>query len=142
MMLIATRLGIIACGYLVSGYYDNRYISAPEIAERYNMNVRALMPALRQLTKSGILRSRVGGKEPGFIYAKDPKEYTLYQIIITLEGDARFCCTKELVPKLKCDCEDKSECQIFSLFNWVIATATDKLSSISIAEYADKQKSI
>lgn len=138
MILTVTRLGIIACRYLVKGYDENRYISAPEIAEHYNMNVRALMPALRQMTRMGMLRSRVGGKEPGFIFAKDPAEITLYNVLSVLEGDAQFNCCKELMPELKCDCQDKTQCGIFSLFNGVIGSATNRLNDISISEYAKR----
>ena len=132
MIRIATRLGFIACRYLVQGYYDNRYISAPEIAEHYNMNVRALMPALHQLTKAGILRSRVGGTTPGFIFTKDPKDLTLFQIITALEGAVHFECCKELVPGLKCDCKNNDGCGIFSSFHSILDNASNQLSSITI----------
>lgn len=136
MITVATRLGMIACRYLVTGYDENRYISAPEIAQHYNMNVRALMPALRQLTRVGILRSRVGGNMPGFIFSKSPKEFTLFQVLTVLEGSSQFLCCKELVPALNCDCYDKSKCSIFSLFGDVIKDVTKKLSSITMADYA------
>lgn len=136
MILIATRLGIIACSYLANGYYEHRYISAPEIAERYNMNVRALMPALRQLTRVGILRSRVGGSTPGFIFSKDPAEFTLLQILNALEGSTDFPCCKELVPNLKCHCEDETKCKVISLFNGAIDNAATSIGAVSVAEYA------
>lgn len=136
MILTVTRLGIMACRYLAKGYYENRYISAPEIAEHYNMNVRALMPALRQLTRMGILRSRVGGNTPGFIFAKDPKEITLYQILNVLEGDTHFECCKELVPDLKCDCETNESCGIYTLFHGIIKHTSNRFSAITIAEHA------
>lgn len=140
MIIVATRLAIIACQYLVNGYEEKRYISAPEIAKQYNMNVRALMPALRQLTRAGILRSRVGGNTPGFIFAKDPEEFTLFQILNVLEGSNPFLCCKELVPTLKCVCHDKSKCTMFSLFDRLIKNAIKELSSISIADYAKRMK--
>lgn len=136
MIRIGTRLGIIACRYLVKGYYENRYICAPEIAEHYNMNVRAVMPSLRHLTHVGILRSRVGGSAPGFIFVKDPKLITLYQIMIALEGDIYFECCKDLVVGLKCDCKTRDNCSIFTLFNTIIGDASNQFSAISIAEHA------
>lgn len=135
MILIVTRLGIIACRYLVKGYAENRYVSAPEIAEYYNMNVRALMPALRQLTRVGILRSRVGGVTPGFIFARNPAEITMHEILSALEGDPKFACCKELISDLKCDCTDKSQCGIFHLLSSLIEHSVNKLSTISIADH-------
>ena len=139
MIRIATRLGIIACRYLVQGYYDNRYISAPEIAEHYNINVRALMPALHQLTKAGVLRSRVGGTTPGFIYARDPEEISLYQIMVILEGEPYFECCKDLIPSLKCECKENEGCGIFSLFHGILDNASEKLSSITIFKDSERQ---
>ena len=52
MFLNSTRYGLIACRYLVRGYYEGVWLSAPEIAEHYGMNVRALTPSLRQLSLS------------------------------------------------------------------------------------------
>lgn len=136
MIRIATRLGIMACRYLVHGYYDNRYTSAPEIAEHYNMNVRALMPSLHQLTKSGILRSRVGGTTPGFIYARDPKEVSMHHIMVVLEGESHFECCKELMPDLKCDINKCEECGVLSLFHGIIDDVKNKFSDINIVGYA------
>lgn len=137
MIRIGTRLGIIACRYLVKGYYDNRYICAPEIAEHYNMNVRSVMPSLRHLTHVGILRSRVGGNAPGFIFVKDPKQITLYQIMVALEGDIYFECCKDLVVGLKCDCTTRDNCSISALLNGIIDDASKQFTAISIAEHAE-----
>lgn len=133
MIRTSTRLGIIACRYLVQSYYNNKYISAPEIAEHYNMNVRALMPALHQLTKAGILRSRVGGTTPGFIYSKDPKELSLHQIMVVLEGEPYFGSCNELISNLKCDrkCDD---CVLLSLFHGIINNIKKQFSAITITE--------
>lgn len=139
MIRIATRLGIIACRYLVQGYYDNRYTSAPEIAEHYNMNVRALMLALHQLTKAGILRSRVGGATPGFIFAKDPKEFSLYQIMVVLEGEPHFECCKELISNLECNAKKCDGCSIFAMFNRILDNVKNEFSAITMVEHAKIQ---
>ncbi|CDN31944.1 hypothetical protein BN938_1864 [Mucinivorans hirudinis] len=123
---------------MVQGYEENRYISAPEIAEHYNMNVRALMPALNQLTRAGILRSRVGGTTPGFIYAKDPKEISLHTILVVLEGEPHFECCKELIKELKCDTKRCEECGVFSLFHGVIDNVKNKFSTINITDNAKR----
>ncbi|CDN31252.1 hypothetical protein BN938_1157 [Mucinivorans hirudinis] len=138
MIRIATRLGVMACRYLVQGYYENRYIPAPEIAGHYNMNVRALMPALHQLTRAGILRSRVGGTTPGFIFAKDPKEFSLHQLMVIMEGEPHFECCKEIIPDLKCGTKKCDGCGIYSLFHGVIDNAKNKFSAINIVEDASK----
>lgn len=136
MILASTRCGLIACRYLAEKYGENSYISAPEIAKRYNINVRALMPALRQLTRSGILRSRVGGTEPGFILVKHPKEISLLEILRSLEGYGDIPCCKEVMPGLRCDCRTKEECCVYKLFNDITNQMRVKLAHISLEKHA------
>lgn len=136
MFLAVTRLGLIACQYLAKCYAEGRYVAAPDIAERYNMNVRALMPALRQLTKAGILRSRVGGLEPGFIFSRDPEELTALDIVLALEGDREFLCSMDSISGVKCSCNSKEECVLYETFNSMINYAKYKLSTISIKNYS------
>lgn len=136
MFLASTRCGLIACRLLVKGYYENRYTTAPEIAERYNMNVRALMPALRQMTKFGILRSRVGGNRPGFIFSKPPSEITILEVLIALEGNNEMQCCKELILGLNCDCKSQKDCSIYKLFGDMVVDIKKKLEGISIEEHA------
>lgn len=138
MFLVSTRLGLIACQYLIQSYYENRYISAPEISERYNMNVRALMPALRQMTRSGLLHSRTGGVEPGFIFSRDPKDMFVLELLTVLEGDNEFYCCKEFIQGIKCDCNSVSDCSMFNVFCNIIEHAKQKLSKISLVEYCKR----
>lgn len=136
MFLASTRYALIACRYLTRSYLENRYCSAPEIADAFNINVRALMPALRQLTRAGILRSRVGGKEPGFIYTRHPSEISLLEVFTILEGDNEMLCCTEVNPTLKCDCETKEKCFIFTIFGDLTQQTKMKLAAISIEKHS------
>lgn len=140
MLLACTRYGLIACRYLTEGYYGNRYIPAPEIAEKYNMNIRALMPALRQLTRAGILRSRVGGTEPGFIFSRDPETISMLEILSALEGNLKITCCREIIKGLKCDCHSKEHCVILSLLGNLFDQGKSNLSRLSIKDHALKAK--
>ena len=132
MFLASTRYGLIACRHLTRCYHHGKYVPAPDIADKYNMNVRALMPALRLLTKAGILRSRAGGKEPGFIFSRHPREITLLEVLIALEGDTSILCCKQMIPDLKCDCEFNTDCGVFNFFNDMVSHVKTKLSDITI----------
>lgn len=138
MFLVTTRLGLIACQYLAENYTEGRYISAPDIAEKYNMNVRALMPALRQLTRVGILRSRVGGLEPGFIFSRNPEELSVLDIVLALEGDNEFLCCMDSINGIKCNCKGKEECVLFESFNKMIHQMKFQLSKMAILDYRKK----
>lgn len=135
MLLISTRLGLIACRYLTDSYYKNKWTSAPEIADRYNINVRAVMPALRHLTRAGILKSQVGGREPGFMLVNDPKDVSLLDVLTALEGEYSIPCCKTIIRDLQCDCENSDQCHIYSLASEIIDTLKQRLTAISLAEH-------
>ena len=136
LLLSSTRCGLIACRYLAHAYRQGTYVPAPEIAAYYRMNVRTLMPALRQMTRSGILRSRVGGKEPGFILARDPKDISLGEVFSSLEGTAEIPCCKELLADINCDCEEHGACSMYQLFNDMLVQAKARIAGVSLEEHA------
>lgn len=98
MLSNPTRYGLIACRYLVWGWHNNVWLNAPEIAERYRMNVRALSPALRRLVMAGILRSQCGGTRPGFMLSRAPEEVTMLEVVRALEGNFRMDCCRTFSP--------------------------------------------
>ena len=73
---------------MVSNYYSGVPIKIPEIADVYGFKPRSINPSFSKLVKAGILSSRVGGTydQRGFMFTKDPKEITLYDIVYALEG--------------------------------------------------------
>lgn len=98
------------------------------------------MSALRQLTRSGILLSRVGGKQPGFILARDPEQISMLDILTCLEGKFAVPCCKEIIPGLKCECETTKHCAVHSLFNTLVEEGRNRLACVSIKQHARKQK--
>ena len=115
MFHTSTRLAIIASRFMVEAYYNGYKIPSTDLATEYNMNTRALMPALRKLTQAGILRSQIGGNEPGFIFAKDPKLISLYDVITILEGETRISKCTEVINGICCDVEDCNNCLFYQL---------------------------
>ena len=135
MFLSSTHFGLIACRYLVIGYKAGIRISAPDLAARYNMNTRALMPALRRLTQVGILRSQVGGRDPGFIFSKDPKEISLYDVIYALEGENEMNCCKEVISDISCDMNKCCNCIIYGTIKTGLSLINNQLKDTSLYEH-------
>ena len=94
MLTNPTRYGLIACRYLAWGWHYGVWLNAPEIAERYRINVRALSPALLRLVQAGILYSRVGGPKPGYMLSRDPAEIPMLEVVRALEGTFRMDCCR------------------------------------------------
>lgn len=136
-MLTSTRLGLIACRYLAKAYYSQKWVTAPELATHYNVNVRALTPALRGLSKAGILHSQVGGRTPGFFFAKDPALITVNDVMGALEEKYNAPCCSEIIGGLNCDCGNMKSCRLRTLFDDVLEEAYGRLKNVSIAQYAE-----
>ena len=134
MFLSSTRLFLVAANYLVEGYADNIRLSAPDIASRYNMNSRALMPALRRLTQVGILKSQTGGNSPGFIFARDPETISIYEIILAIEGETKFSCCREHVEGVTCEVVSKDDCMIYKIINEGILHTINQLKKAKISD--------
>lgn len=144
MFLATTRHGIIATILLVDNYYKGAWTSAPEIAERYKMNVRALHPALTQLVRSGILRSRVGGKTPGFLFTRDPELVTMDEVITSLQGRTIFTCCKDEIEGLECDktCDNTEEiCWVYNLVESTVSTAHREMAKMTVAKWSKQSES-
>ena len=135
MLRLSTRLMLIASSHLVQGYNNKKKITAPYIADRCNMNSRALMPALRRLTQVGILRSQTGGSDPGFILSRDPSTISMYEIIGALEDDMVIPSCKEINETLKCDISNCENCSIYKIINIGISRITNDLENTSLQKH-------
>ena len=135
MFLVSTRLVLIASRYLVEGYIRDERVSVPDIALRYNMNARAIMPALRRLTQAGLLTSQTGGINPGFAFARDPKTISLLDIINVLEGRKNMDCCINVISTVSCDLMDCSKCLVHSKLNNSLDEMRNALSGVSVYEH-------
>ncbi|MFI3292798.1 MAG: Rrf2 family transcriptional regulator [Rikenellaceae bacterium] len=137
VLLFTTRLSIIACRHMVPSYYSGVPIKIPEIAEVYGFKPRSVNPSFSKLVKAGILSSRVGGiyEERGFMFFKDPKEVTLYDIVYALEGDEPVECCGDLLTCKPRKCKD---CSIYKEFERVIEHHKKILSATTIYEQYEK----
>ncbi len=140
MILNSTRLCLAACRFLAEKYYDKVRVSATEIADKYNMNQRALMPNLNRLVKAHILNSQVGGRNSGFIFAKDPKTISINDIIITLQGSFEFNCCADLMCDFDCEIKDSTICPIATSIKEAISLAESKLNNVSVWEFSQIKK--
>lgn len=134
MIRRSTRLFIVACEHLTECFYEGKLVSATEISQKYNMNHRALRPALVTLTRLGILQSQTGGKEPGYRFTRDPCEISLYDIMLHLEEPNNNPCCKDLIKDLKCSCEDKSDCKFYRTNAMAIDNFKETFSKVPISE--------
>ncbi len=140
MFNTSTRLALIASRFLTEAYYNGYKIPSTDLTSEYNMNSRALMPALRKLTNAGILRSQTGGNEPGFIFARDPKTISLYEIITILEGKTMMMRCNELVNDICCDVEDCDNCIFYTLTKEGLQNIKAKFENVTVFDHYESIK--
>ncbi len=136
MLLVPTRLAIVVCTHLVPFYSQGRRMGVPEMEERFNINPRTLNPALRALVHAGVLNSRTGGNDRGYILARDPRKISLYEIVRTIQGEPKVECCMESLGCTNCEAArpDGSYCTIYAKLKRVLEVTRRELGRITLYE--------
>lgn len=134
MLLIPTQLAILICTHLVPYYFQGRRVGVPDMQQRFNINPRTLNPALRTLVRAGILNSRTGGLDRGYILARDPKMISVYEIVQLIQGEPKVECCINAHGCTNCEAA-KSEngyCKVFNRLNRVLELTRQAIGNISL----------
>ncbi|MFI3267434.1 MAG: Rrf2 family transcriptional regulator [Rikenellaceae bacterium] len=134
MLLTPTRLAIIACTHMVPYYEKGQRMSVPEMEERFNINPRTINPALRTLVHAGILNSKTGGLDRGYMLARNPREITIYEIMYAIQGEPKVQCCLEDFGAKNCDASryENGRCNVFNKLNEVMEIARREISKINL----------
>lgn len=88
--------------------------SAREIAERYKVPLPLLMNILKKLSTQGVLMS-IRGAKGGYALARDPRQFTLAELIRLLEGPIALvdcACPPEQRAEAYANCRISGDCPI------------------------------
>ena len=69
----------------IAKHDDDTYVSLADIAERENLSMKYLESIIAMLNKGGMLVS-ARGKNGGYKLAKEPKDYSINEILLLTEG--------------------------------------------------------
>ena len=109
---------------------SDRYIPMKEVAQRQGISLKYLEQILPVLTKNGCIEG-VHGKGGGYKLTRDPKDYTVGEILRLTEGDlAPVSC-------LECGaepCQRISECRTIEMWAKFNALTNEFFDGITIAE--------
>ena len=124
------RYALAIMSYLARNYKEDRYITLKEISEKENISLKYLEKIISMLNKCGYLLS-LRGSEGGYKLAKDPKEYTIYEIISKTEGDivVTSCVDSKFI------CSKKEKCRSFKLWNELNNVIIDFLNGKTLEDY-------
>ena len=138
LFLTSTRLFLIVSKSLTKAYYDGCRLSSKTLAEIYNTNPRSLIPMLNRLTRVGYLSSKVGGLNPGHIFTRDPKQISVGEIIVALEGKLEMVGCDSILRDVKSECTPENRCKFCKVVADYIEQERKERSAISMYDlYAD-----
>lgn len=128
-MMISTkgRYALMIMTYLAE-HRNDRAVSLKDIAEHKNMGIKYLEIIVSSLNKAGLLESS-RGKNGGYKLNKEPKEYSLLEILKVAEGSlAPVSCVEEGF------CDNAPNCKTNKMWCELDALITDFLSNKTLAD--------
>lgn len=128
-MMISTkgRYALMIMTYLAE-HRNDRAVSLKDIAEHKNMGIKYLEIIVSSLNKAGLLESS-RGKNGGYKLNREPKEYSLLEILNVAEGSlAPVNCVEEGF------CDNAPNCKTNKMWCELDALITDFLSNKTLAD--------
>lgn len=117
-------------------YGGNEYVALREVSSRQEISLKYLEQIVSLFNKNGYLKS-VRGPQGGYRLAKDPKEYTVGDILRTTEGAlAPVTCLEGPVN----DCPRQGSCGTLSFWTGLYNAINDYVDSVTLADLCENQK--
>lgn len=122
--------------YDLAMYYTGDWIALKDISRRQNISVKYLEQIVRQLSVCGFLKS-LRGPKGGYQLARDPKDYTIYEILQITEGSLQpVACLDDPVNQ----CELYQECPTIEMWEGLGKLIYDYLNNITLADVVNKAR--
>lgn len=113
----------------------NGPVSLKEIAARQEISEKYLSNIIPPLKNAGLIRS-TRGAQGGYVLAKDPREITLKEILLVLEGPM---CMVECTEKPEV-CKRADECLVRDIWAEVTVKMLEALDAFTLESMVEKQK--
>ena len=109
--------------------YENGYISLKSIADRQGISLKYVESIMSNLSSKGLVDAKVG-KSGGYHLSKEPKQYTVTEILEITEGDL------SPVSCLNCNqkCDRNSYCKTLPMWEGLEKLIKDYFDSISLLD--------
>ncbi|MGL5206294.1 MAG: RrF2 family transcriptional regulator [Acidaminococcaceae bacterium] len=110
--------------------YTGEYITIKNIAKRQEISEKYLEQIITQLSKAGFVKS-ARGAQGGYMLARTPAEYTVGEILRTLEGSlAPVACLEEN----QINCARASECVTLEVWLQLEKAINNVVDNITLAD--------
>lgn len=112
-------------------------VTLKDIAARQEISQKYLEQIVTQMSKAGFLRG-VRGPQGGYRLARNPKDYTMAEVLQTIEGSlAPISCLETEINQ----CERCASCPTVDMWSGLYKTVTDYLSGITLQDLLDRANS-
>lgn len=123
--------------YELGTHWGDKPIPLSTISEKYGISISYLEQITALLKKDGIVES-TRGPTGGYGLTKPPREMTLGQIILSLEGSiAPVVCIDEAGA---CTCEGLKECVSKEIFETINEKVTEYINHISVEDMIENRE--
>lgn len=119
-------------------YYNGDPASLKDIAKRQNVSDKYLEQIVSALHKAGLVKS-IRGSHGGYRLSYPPCEYTVGQILKTVEGSMS---PMDCVGEQGVDCVNKSTCVSFILWEKLDKAMNEVLEGITLADMVEWQNEL
>jgi hypothetical protein len=117
---------------------DNGFIALKDVAKRQNISKKYLEQIVPVLNGAGLLATNRGNRG-GYRLAKEPKEYTVGDILRITEGSiAPVSCLDSEINL----CERKNFCQTLYVWEGLYKVVNEYLDGITVQDIVDKIESV
>jgi len=119
-------------------YSEGKYLPLKEISARQEISLKYLEQIVAQFSKLGFLDS-VRGPQGGYRLARDPKDYTIGDILRCSEGSlAPIACLAHPVNT----CPRQASCGTLSFWTGLYNVINEYVDSITLADLVEQQKAV
>lgn len=127
MFTTTVKYAIKACLHLASVYSEQRLIGKQELCEHTKTPISYTSKVMNLLVKAHIVDS-VRGPHGGFMLKKHPRDLSVKEIVIAIEGKGLF--TTCFITSNKCN--SKEPCELHCSFFPIMNQLSNSLESISM----------
>lgn len=117
-------------------YDSGEYISLRDVSERQEVSMKYMEQIVSQLTKAGFLLS-VRGPQGGYKLARQPRYYTVGEILRVTEGSLAPVSCLDIVPN---PCPRAPICSTLSFWEGLYAELSDYVDRVTLEHLLDQEK--
>lgn len=111
-------------------------LTLKEVSQRQEISIKYLEQIVTLLNRGGLIRS-IRGNQGGYLLVRDPKDYTIGEILRVVEGDLYPVACMEDQPN---QCPRYAICKTIKFWEGLYKSVNDYVNSVSLEELAEQSE--